>query len=615
MSNKEKLKKCWTLFLWSFALAACMSQRSSKETPTVPVVETPKPTSGVIYDATKPAPPTEVKIGTPTPEVKPTATQVSIEGEGGPFTPEQMAIIESQTIQDKIAQLDKWVQWWGSTTNRPFLPEKVGYDVVFDAHNMPSGANDPKLTDKVGVLLTWQDAAGNMVRAERPVDTISGGHQQVPPSGDTIGEGFGPLILTAGENQILIFRNGQWVRTDKKSGEVLERIANTPPYAWEKAALGTDPDNLSVVTDWDRQPMTAEARAKLLTKTDEELVAVAPVIDPRGFYADKPEVTSLTPAGVTRLADGTTMVAYNTNETKTIGSKTMNLPGGYWNVGEGRFVKDLAPTIIEWLIEKFGVVTTHIYRILGNQLIDMHNLAVMAVLDEKGEWVKPEVETMYGHLRAYIDETFYSFEMVGSEIKVVGVSQSDPRFERYGLGAWSTGNVWYEKSYNEDLKRDTYKLHGQALFENPIDGTLKVLEDVKYFEFGERDRPFFYYANSDNGNKFSKYTHCRTRPVENIEQLVSLYGESVGRKMVLYLPLSFPKEGFKEWYTEEYRVSNIRQLASYYMWLRNEDAWRKFGEGVLAKDVPVVSDNFVIQSDHGVCLYMPLEDVTKYPDW
>jgi hypothetical protein len=395
--GRRDFLKIGTFLAGAAALAACSPPVSETATaePTLEG-EVVKALATAILQVTS----TPEVIVTKAPEVTPTPFAV-IEGAGGPYTPEQNAAIEPW----KKALEGYWPVWAAAGVVNPDRLKEGNIPL------QPFWGTDGSVC--VLVNEKYQYAEGQIADGFT-IPVVNGRPQFTPPEKIEPGQSVLPLTITGtdlnrkGERYTydLGCEKGLWVRRDHTSKEIEQRVSAQSPFPavpWEAATLGLDPNDLSRVTDWDRQPMTAEAAARLAAKPDAELLASAPVVDTKLFYPDRPDIVSLVPAEVTRLDGGVTLIRYDTNVDKMVVTKTVKEPGGWWQIEARTINRTIAPEITKPLITQFGVIPEHPYGFSGNQFIDYWNLYVMAEKKD-GQWTVPDDETKCGHMSPQ-DET------------------------------------------------------------------------------------------------------------------------------------------------------------------------------------------------------------------
>jgi hypothetical protein len=136
---------------------------------------------------------------------------------GGPDEKLWKEINNSAYVQEQLRKfIEDWEPYWLRTgVIAPDIAE-IRADLVFDKNNLPTGADDPDLKNKVNVLWHWDGVAHYF-----PIDTLNTSeeagvkYQTTPPSGDVLVPFTDPLVLTPqGMGQGLVWRNGEWVSAD-----------------------------------------------------------------------------------------------------------------------------------------------------------------------------------------------------------------------------------------------------------------------------------------------------------------------------------------------------------------------------------------------------------------
>jgi len=435
--------------------------------------ETPAPTKLPKKPSTEPIVVLKA-TATPTEAPKPTPTELSIGfAEGGEYSQELKARIAAGVFVAEEGKLGEAVDKWGEAKNRPFLPgsNQLNYVHIEDLFNPIKPEDTPEQVNaKVAVVLQasgYDPSQGDLFylpvkngKFLQPEQLELNSEGDIPP-------GYGPLRLTRSQPEAgtyLTKRKDLLIQAEAKNGEVKNRLDVNGN--WEPATLGLNPQNLIQVTDWDRQPMTPERMKELAGKTDTELLAAAPVVEAKFFHSDRPEITALTPAEVTRLDGGVTLVRYDTNIDKTVGSKTMKEPGLWWQVGAGTVATEINPGLLAPLVEKFGTIKDNQYVFSGNNFVDWHTGAVMA--KNQNGWTGTSPEERYTHL-------------IQEEEKAKPRDQSVPASNTAWVvfGCYSTGNSqWIPgelRGPNAGEQLSVDYLRGEVVFRDPT-GKFQYLE-------------------------------------------------------------------------------------------------------------------------------------------
>jgi hypothetical protein len=160
-------------------------------------------------------------LASATPEAKVTPTVIHLENAGGPYTAQQEALNNSDLANKDKDTLELWVNdYWTAPEfkNRPFEKNSKDLHIIFVYDDLQNPT-------EVKALL--QATGGDYIGRTFTVPFGANGLAEFPPKveGDYIREGYGPLELTAGnENWRLSVENGVFVRRDKSSNEVVERL-------------------------------------------------------------------------------------------------------------------------------------------------------------------------------------------------------------------------------------------------------------------------------------------------------------------------------------------------------------------------------------------------------
>jgi hypothetical protein len=462
MLTRRQFIKVLTVKLAGLILAACRA---------APTLEpTTQPT------ATPPSVPTATPTITPTPSPTPIPIALNEQAEAMVDPVLFQAIRQSPYIQTQLHTMQVWVGYW-TGAQAPVIIGEWAIQMVFDPTSLPSGADDPDLANKVNLLLMWHDLDGNPLRSYIPLDSLTNNYQETPPrpgKSYEVEEDARPLNLDEDEQGfMLVWRGSQWVRINLASGEVKERLSLDPPFGWEPATLWVLSSDISKVTDWDRKPLTKERMNELVVKTDGELLVVAPKVDPKLFYADRPEITSLTPAEVTRLDGGVTLLRYDTNVDRTVVTKIWKEPGLWWQVEAGTVGKDIKPELVDPLKQQFFRIQDHQAIFKGNTLVDAFTGSPMAKRDETGQWGETSVQERYGHLFVPGEQSFIQF---GIEVQS-GIRDLIVLCRSTGNMRWERGVELPEAGIADRIIGDLAFIDGNGKLQQFKNAEVKVITD------------------------------------------------------------------------------------------------------------------------------------------
>ena len=233
-------------------------------------------------------------------------------------------------------------------------------------------------------------------------------------------------------------------------------------------------------------------------------------------------------------------------------------------------------------------------------------------------WADTTTEEKYGHLvpegeklrlsKHYLDAIFEGPD------PSQGIYQKDIQtFDLRSFIAWSTGNMYYLREYNNDLDQEVINIYGTIVFPDHDGNFMEMNTRYEVVDPGypAHVRTCTWLGDLDT-TYISKEKYCsagNSLPgLDTVEDVLDFHikpGQPIDVAYVTERPDEPPVVWKQPWY------SNINKRAGHYTWHEDKEFYRKFTEFLIDGGEISLPKDFIFSAS-GVAIFMTREEVHSY---